>query len=178
MVIETIGKVEEEQEKIKLVQGVVINIMESEKLYWRNSWWVIHWPRWCLRFDSAEIKNVRWENSDIMHLLHLRSEMYGEAFFKPMNRHVIFLTATVKHPWRTCCEWRIPVIPNITHFIIQSHSNNTLGNRRLPLAALAGQPATWRDVTLLLLPNTCTVFQFSFLAIGHAHRRTFIQRRR
>ena len=50
---------------------------------------------------------------------------------------------------------------NITT-ILQSHSNNTLGYRRLPLAALAGRPAAWRNVTLPLLPNTRTVFQFSF----------------
>ena len=44
----------------------------------------------------------------------------------------------------------------------QSHSNNMFGYRQLPLAALASRPASWRDVTLPLLPNTRTVFQFSF----------------
>ena len=47
---------------------------------------------------------------------------------------------------------------------VQSHSNNMLGYRRLPLAAFSGRPAAWCDVTLLLLPNTRTVLQFSFRA--------------
>ena len=44
------------------------------------------------------------------------------------------------------------------------------GHRRLSLAALAGQLAARRGLTLPLLPNTHTVFQFSFRVIGHAHR--------
>ena len=52
----------------------------------------------------------------------------------------------------------------VFHIQVQNHSNNTLGYRWLPLAALSGRPAAWRDVTLPLLPNTLTVFQFNFRA--------------
>ena len=61
--------------------------------------------------------------------------------------------------------------------IIQSHSYITRGNRRLSLAALPGLPAASRGVKLPLLANTrCFLVQFQ--SNCHAHRRTFVKRRR
>ena len=61
--------------------------------------------------------------------------------------------------------------------IVQSHSLNTLDNRRLSLAALPVVPAASRGVKLPLLVNTrCFLVQFQ--SNSHAHGRTFAKRRR
>ena len=57
-----------------------------------------------------------------------------------------FVSLHIFRPYRSCD-------------IVQSHSFNTLGNRRLSLAALPVVPAASCDVKLPLLADTRSVFQ-------------------
>ena len=64
--------------------------------------------------------------------------------------------------WHRAADQHRELAESTGSWLLQSHSFNTLGNRRLPLAALAGRPAAWRDLTLPLLPTLTLFFSSVF----------------